>query len=190
MYNNKLVNAMCKQKIEQCFRDLYVIARFYAKKDFAKNEKQGKKWEIARALVFLEDVLQNPDKHFAYEFTNAAWDARVEDYIAKSATAEQSIAEHGIDYVRSVAKGSLVESPGSIVFNKISPLFQPGKLWSFCENVQNFYYQKHFKDMYVNHGEIIYFANKVAKTARILEQKNPVKRGVQLFFKNELGLVR
>ena len=181
-----MVNAMCRQKIEQCFRDLYVIARFYAKKDFAKNEEQGKKWEIARALVFLEDVLQNPDKHFAYEFTNAAWNARVQDYIAKSATAEQSIAQHGIDYVRSVAKGSFVESPGSIVFNKINPLFKALNLWSFCQNVQDFYYQKHDKEIYVNHGEIINFCDKVIKTARILEQKNPVKRNIQLYFQSNL----
>lgn len=186
MYINKVVNAMCRQKIEQAFKDLFFVACFYAKKDFAKNEKQGKKWEIARALVFLEDVSQNPDKHFAYEFTNAAWDARVEDYIAKSATAEKSIAEHGIDYVRSVVKGSRVDSPSGIVFNKISPLFKPMDLLCFCQNVQDFYYQKHYKCIYVNHAEIINFANKVAKSAKILKQKNSVKRGLQLFFKNDL----
>lgn len=174
-----------KAVIKQSFEDLYVIARFYAKKDFAKNEKQNAKWDIARSLVFLKDVANNPDKHFAYEFTNAAWDKRVEDYIAKSALAEQSIAEHGIDYVRSVTKGSLVEQPSSIVFNKINPLFKALNLWSFCENVQSFYYQKHFKNIYVSDREIVCFANKVAKTARILEQKNPVKRSVQLFLKND-----
>ena len=169
-----------KAVIKQSFEDLYVIARFYAKKDFAKNEKQNAKWDIARSLVFLKDVANNPDKHFAYEFTNAAWDKRVEDYIAKSA-----VDEYLIDYVRSVAKGCLVETPSSIVFDKINPLFKALNLWSFCENVQSFYYQKRFKNIHVRDREIVCFANKVAKTARILEQKNPVKRSVQLFLKND-----
>ena len=184
MYNNKVVNAICRQKIEQCFRDLYVIARFYAKKDFKTNENKGAKWDIARSLVALKDIANNPDKYFSFENTNAEWNARVQDYIAKSATAEQSISQYGIDYVRSVTKGSLVETPGSIVFNKINPLFKALDLWSFCENVQDFYYQKRFKQIYVREGEIIDFANKVAESAKVLRQENPVKRNVQLFFQS------
>ena len=78
----------------------------------------------------------------------------------------------------------MVETPGSIVFNKINPLFKALDLWSFCENVQDFYYQKRFKQIYVREGEIIDFANKVAESAKVLRQENPVKRNVQLFFQS------
>lgn len=188
LYNNKtkkgVVMKDLKAIIKQCFNDMYVVARFYAKKDFVKNVKQGKKYDIARALVFLKDVAENPDKHFSFENTNAAWDKRVDDYIAKSTSIEQDIAENGIDYVRRDIKGSSVASPCSIVVDKIRPLFQSTELWSFCENVQDFYYQKYYKRIYVNDREIIDFARKMSESVKILKQKNPVKRSVQWFLQS------
>ena len=168
-----------KAIIKQCFEDMYVVARYYAKADFELATKQGRKWDVARSLVFLKDVANNPDKYFSFENTNADWDARVEQHIKQSDVAQQSIKQYGIDSVRAVTKGSIVWGPANIVFDKIYPIFtgmRSAGLYDFCGDVQDFYYGKHWKNIYVHEEDIKLYAEKMATLAKIAEQKNPIKR--------------
>ena len=167
-----------KNIITQCFADIYDIVRVNMKKNFKRDAKHGKKWDFARALVFLGDVAKNPDKHFAPEYTNAAWDKRVEEYIATSPTAKFSIEKYGIKYVRSVTKGSLAEHPSGVVYHKVEPIFQDREFWNFCEKVQDFYYQDFFKNVYVDDRFIKSYAKKIADWARVAREHNALKRGL------------
>ena len=167
-----------KNIIKQCFVDIYDIVRADMKKNFKRDAKHGKKWDFARALVFLGDVAQNPDKHFAPEYTNAAWDKRVDDYIAHSALAADSIKENGIDYVRRLTKGSYAEHPSGVVCHKVEPVFQDREFWNFCEKVQDFYYQDVDKNVFVDKYFIESYAKKIADWARVAREHNALKRGL------------
>lgn len=169
-----------KSVIKQCFMDMYVVARADMKKHFKADKKQGKQWNGARSLVFLADVAKNPDKHFAPEYTNAAWNKRTFDYMEKSSLSKQDIAKHGVDYVAGITKGSLVWGPGDVVADKIKYAFQNRDVWNFCNAVQNFYYQDNY-ETYVNERYIKDFAAQVSKWAKVAQSKSCVSRNLNEF---------
>ena len=164
-----------KLVIKQCFENIYFVAKADARKNFKEDKKAGNMLDIARALVVLGDVAKNPDKYFSVESTNAAWDARVENYIKNTDVAKKQIEKYGIKYVRAITKGSIVESPCSIVFNKVSPVFKDREFWCFCEEVENFYYRSMDKHIFVNEAYIRDYADKIAAWTKTAKQKNPVK---------------
>ena len=172
-------NTEMKAIIKQCFENIYVIARQDVKKHFKDDKKRGTQWDVARSLVFLRDVAKNPDKYFAPEYTNAAWDARVDEYIKTSGLSDVQIKKYGIKYVRSLTKGSLVEQPFSVVFNKVYPVFQEKGLYAFCEMVQDFYYQDFFKNVYVSESGIREYAEQIEKWANVARSGNCITRGIK-----------
>jgi len=178
---DKLERQNLQATIKQCFVDIYDIVRADMKKNFKSDAKRGQKWDFARALVFLGDVAKNPEKYFAPEYTNAAWDKRVDEWIATSSLSEQRIKQYGIDYVRKVTKGSLAEPPFGIVYHKMESVFQDREFWNFCDKVQDFYYQDFFREVYVDKEYIKSYAKKIAGWARVAREHNFVKRNVAQF---------
>lgn len=172
--------AELKPVIKKCFMDMYIVARADMKKHFKADKRQGKQWDFARSLVFLADVAKNPDKHFAPAFTNAAWNKRTFDYMEKSSLLKQDIAEHGVDYVVAVTKGSFVSGPGAIVADKIGYAVQGNDVRNFCDAVQSFYYQEHHKT-YVNECYIKDVATRFAKWASVAQSKSCVSRKLKEF---------
>lgn len=180
MYNKQQVDAVIGQKIRECFSDAYTVAKFNAKKNFKKNERCGNKWNMARALVALNDVAKNPDKYFAPKNTYDAWKQRAREYVANH---PEEVKAYTAQYVYYVAFGAIVKQPCSIVFDKIYPVihdyfgYGDADYMEFCGAVQNYYYRNEFK---VSPYEpmILDFAEKMSKRAKIVKQKNPVKRAV------------
>ncbi len=174
MYNKQQVDAVIGQKIRECFSDMYDVARFNAKKDFKKNERCGNKWSVARALVALNDVAKNPDKYFAPKNTYDAWKQRALDYVKNH---PEDVRKYGASYVYDVAFGAIVQQPYTIVFDNICSVCLDSDLWDFCGAVQDYYYRNVFK---VSPYEpmILDFAEKMSRRAKIVKQKNPVKRAV------------
>ena len=166
-----------KLVVKECFENMYVVARFDAKKNFKSIKKNGDKWDMARALVFLNNVAKNPDKYFSVESTNGAWDARVDKYISQHDFAND-INKWGLGYVRGLVKGCIVESPALIVHRNVKPVVSDSNLWSFCGVVQNLYYSQIQPTTYVDKQFLIDYAKKMADLAKIAKQKNPVKRKV------------
>ena len=160
--------------IKNAFADMYTVARFNAKKDFKKNESCGNKWNVERALVALNDVAKNPDKYFAPENTYDAWKQRALDYVANH---PEWVKAYTTQYVYNVAMGCIVQQPYTIVFDNIRYVCLDNRdLWDFCGAVQNYYY-KQGNDL-LNYTTIQDFAEKMSKRAKIVKQKNPVKRAV------------
>lgn len=160
--------------IKNAFADAYTVAKFNAKKDFKKNERCGNKWNVARALVALNDVAKNPDKYFAPKNTYDAWKQRAIEQVKNH---PEDVKKCGASYVYSVAFGAIVQQPYTLVFDNICSVCLDSDLWDFCGAVQNYYYRDIFKG---NLYELIIFdfAEKMSKRAKIVKQKNPVKRGV------------
>lgn len=166
--------------IKNAFADAYVVAKFNAKKNFQKNVKNGNKWNVARALVALNDVAQNPDKYFSPENTYDAWKQRAREYAANH---PETVKEYNEKYVYDLAMGCIVKQPYSIVFDKIYPVihdyfgYGDADYMGFCGAVQNYYYHKIFNTRPYE-PTIFDFAEKMSKRAKIVKQKNPVKRAV------------
>lgn len=173
-----------KTTVKTCFRDMYVAARFNAKKNYKVYKKQNLQYHIARSLVFLEDVSKNPDKYFSVEFTNAAWNKRVEDYIKNNKMINQDIKIYGMEYMRKVVKGSLVFGPGDIVCNNIKAAWPVRGLHDFCQEVELLYYKDLRSPNYVNETFIKEYAYNIHALAEIAKQKNPLKRGLMKMFCN------
>lgn len=171
-------NREIKALVKQCFENIYTIVRQDAKKHFKSDKKNGEQWNIARSLVFLGGVAKNPDMYFAPEYTNAAWNKRTREYMKKSSLVQQDIAKYGVDYVAGVVKGSIVEAPFSIVFHKSILAFQDVAFYTFCEKVQDFYYQ-YIEKTYVDERFIQEYAQKIAKWAKIVQTKNCIARGIK-----------
>ena len=181
MKQRRLLMQNLKDVIKQCFADLYTVARYNAKKRYAGYKKNHQHLDVARALVFLRDVAENPDKNFAPEYTNADWDARVEKHMQESSLTEKQVQLYGERYVRAITKGSFVPGPGGIVSQKIQKidfLMQDRDLWNFCEEVQNFYYKNVDKHSFVNESFIYNYAAKISKMATVARQNNVIVRNV------------
>ena len=173
-----------KTTIKTCFENMYIVARFDAKNNYKDYKKRGEQYNIARALVFLNGVSKNPDKYFSVEHTNNAWNTRVEEYLKNGESVQQDVQKYGIEYMRRLAKGSLVAGPGDIVFDKVSPVMRDTGLLDFCKEVQNFYYKDLYKNTYVNERFIGEYAHKIFELASIAKQANPLKRGIMKMFYN------
>lgn len=167
--------------IKNAFADAYTVARFNAKKDFKKNAKKGNKWNVARALVMLNDVAQNPDKYFSPENTYDAWKQRALDCVKNH---PEDVKKCGEQYVYNVAFGAIVQQPHNIVFDKIYPVihdyfgYDDADYMDFCGAVQNYYYRNVFSGIMMPYEPTIFdFAEKMSKRANIVKQ-TPVKRAV------------
>jgi hypothetical protein len=181
-----MIDTDLKLIIKQCFEDLCEYAHFKIKKNYAEYKKQGKLYDMVRALVFLRDVAQNPDKHFSVECTNDAWDARVEKYIQENNVIQNYIKkhpEHAV-YKRITIKACSVQTPGDVVFNNIKPLMKDHNLYGFCKEVKNFYYKDIYKKTFVDVKFIRKYAGQMHSLANMAKQKNPVIRGIQQMFYN------
>ena len=180
MYNKQQVDAVIGQKIRECFSDMYDVAKFNAKKDFKKNAKKGNKWKVARALVALNDVAKNPDKYFAPKNTYDAWKQRAIEQVKNH---PEDVRKYGEQYVYNVAFGAIVQQPHSIVFDKIYPVihdyfgYGDAEYYDVSKAVQDYYYRNEFK-VSLYEPTILDFAEKMSKRAKIVKQKNPIKRAV------------
>jgi len=161
--------------IKNAFADAYTVAKFNGKKDFKKNAKNGNKWNVARALVALNDVAKNPDKYFAPKNTYDAWKQRALDYVKNHPEDVEKASSPR--YVYDLAMGCIVQQPYTIVFDNICSVCLDSDLWDFSKAVQDYYYRNEFK---VSPYElmILDFAEKMSKRAKIVKQKNPVTRAV------------
>jgi len=162
--------------IKNAFADAYIVAKFNAKKNFKENAKNSNKWNVARALVMLNNVAQNPDKYFAPENTYDAWKQRALDYVKNH---PEEVKAYTAQYVYKVAFGAIVQQPHNIVFDKICSVCLGSDLWDFSEAVQNYYYRNVLRGIMMPYELTIFdFAEKMSKRAKIVKQKNPVKRAV------------
>lgn len=158
--------------IKNAFADMYTVARFNAKKNF-KNEKYSGKRNLVRVLVPLKNVAQNPDKYFAPENTFDAWERRAREYAANH---PEDVKKYGEQYVYNVAFGCVVKQPREMVFDEIKIALSCDGLFDFCGAVQDYYYEQ--GNALLNHTIIQDFADKMSKRAKIVKQKNPIKRAV------------
>lgn len=181
---DNLENQNMKAIIKQCFADIYSIVRADMKKHFKTDAKYGRTWRYARALVVLGDIAENPDKYFDPKYTNAEWNKRAFAYMEQSPKIKKNILEYGVDYVADVVKGSKVDQPYTIVYHKTQSLFQDNEFWKFCNRVQNFYYA----DVYSTHVDkdfIKSYAQKIAKWARVVNERNALKRNLIKIFSDK-----
>ena len=173
-----------KLVIKQCFEDLYTIARCDIQHNYSDYKDSGRLYDMARALVFLRDVAQNPDKHFSIESTNDAWEARAEAYMQTDNSIQAYLKKHPEHeiYKRKIVKTNNVKTPSEIVVGRLEPLFNNANLYIFCKEVKNFYYKDLYPKSVMNVKFITKYAKKVHKLATIAKQKNLVIRGITYAF--------
>jgi len=170
-----------KPIIKECFANMYVIAKADMRAHFKGDKKQGKQWDLARALVFLHKVSENPDLYFAPEYTWAEWQNSVRQHL-DSHPDVLSGCKNSAERKDAIAtiRGCLVDGPNDFVYNNVSVVFQDKGLRNFCDMVHDFYYKDHFKNrVYVNEAGIREYAKKLAKWTNVAQTKNCVARGLK-----------
>lgn len=168
-----------KAIIQQCFKNMYIVARDDVKKHFKEDRQARNHFNLVRSLVFLGHVAKHPDMYFAPEYTDAAWGARVENFINTDPGMIRSFQEHNANpefkvYLRALARGAFVSGPGADVYAKIKPVLQDDELCKFCNEVENFYYQGSLNGVYPDENFIKKYAKKVAKWAEVVRKQNTV----------------
>lgn len=169
-----------KAIIQQCFENMYIVARDDVKKNFKADKQAQRHLNLVRALVYLKHVAECPDLYFAPEYTDAEWGARVEKFINTDAGMIKSFQDHNANpefkvYLRSLARGAFVSGPSASVYAKISPVLQDVELCNFCKEVENFYYKGVLTGVYCSENFVKQYAKKISKWAEIVRQQNTLR---------------
>ena len=187
MYSKKMVNAMCKQNIEQCFKDMYIVTRFDVKQHFREYKECGKLYDIVRALVYLEHVAKNPEQYFAPEYTLDAWNKRLDEKINSRRELRDAVREYGIDKVRYNIRGSFGETPHDIVWRSIDAAVRDDALLDFCSCVEDFYYRDIDPTRKQNYfGFILEYSKEMAELSKIVQRRDSVNRKIMNFLNPRL----